>query len=359
MGCSCSKPPAPGSLSAGTASFSEIPKPDSPAKETKSVPRLFIIDGCPFCLKVLTFLADANLFDKVAVTNDTRALREYLAEKLGKPASFPALEMPDRIIPESDEIIEYLAQQNNVDVTRLIAFNAYLRGVFPRYKMMLGYIVKAEGGFPKVFPAIGVQNVLVLGAGGMVGQRLSNEASLRGHKVTCASRSGDVQVDANDTAAVAAALKTHATNVLIVALGPSRTDSSAPPLKDTYAAILAAVRGSGARVFFVGGAASLKVSADGPMLMDTPDFPASVQNEARQHWDALVYLQGVDDVTWTSLSPAPLIRPGKRTGKVALGDDGVLVGGEVSAEDFAVAALDEIAAGKYVKKRFAVAGVPP
>ena len=92
------------------------------------------------------------------------------------------------------------------------------------------------------------------------------------------------------------------------------------------------------------------------MIIDTPDFPEEVKNEAGQHWEGLQYLRTIDDVMWTYLSPAPMIAPGKRTKKFRLGgDDDLLVGGEISAEDFAIAALDEVDTPKYDKKRFAVA----
>lgn len=326
------------------------------AEEAVPPPRLFVTDGCPYVLKVLTFLAEARLQDKVVITADSPENRAYVTEKAGKPASFPALDLPDKIIqfPDEDEIISLLAEQNGVDVASLQVFNQYITGVFPRYGKMMGYLIRREGGWPKVFPAIGVRNVLVLGASGMAGQRLAQEARMRGHKVTCASRSGDVQVDANDTTQLAAALKQASIDVALVALGPSRTDASAAPLVDTYKSIVAAARDSNTRLFFVGGAGSLRVAEGGPMVMDTPDFPAFVKNEAQQHADALQFLQTVDDVSWTYLSPAPQFSPGKRTKTFKLGAD-TIIGGSISAEDFAFAALDEVETPKHDKQRWAVA----
>jgi putative NADH-flavin reductase len=327
------------------------------AEEAVPPPRLFVTDGCPYVLKVLTFLADAKLQDKVVITGDSPEHRAYVTEKAGKPASFPALDLPDRVImfPEEDEIIALLAEQNGIDMASLTVFNHYTGGVFPRYGKMMGYIIKHEGGWPKVFPAIGVRKVLVLGASGMVGQRLAQEARLRGHEVLCASRSGDIQVNANDAAALTSVFQRTGTEVAMVALGPSRTDASAAPLVETYKSILTAAREAKiTQVFFVGGAGSLRVAQDGPMVMDTPEFPEFVKNEAQQHGDALQHLQSVDDVRWSYLSPPPQIAPGARTKTFKLGGD-VLIGDAISAEDFAFAALDEVEAPKHDHQRFAVA----
>ena len=93
-------------------------------------PRLFVTDGCPYVLKVLTFLADAKLQDKVVITQDSPENRAWVTEKAGKPANYPALDLPDRIIqfPDEDEIvlINYLAAENGVDIASLAVFNAFV-----------------------------------------------------------------------------------------------------------------------------------------------------------------------------------------------------------------------------------------
>ena len=337
-------------------------------------PRLFITDGCPFVLKVLTFLTDAKLLDKgvVTITPDAPEHRAYVTQKAGRPADFPALDLPDRIImcPNEDELIQYLADQNGVDIATLPVFNAYVNGVFPRYRKMLGYVVKAEGGWPKLFPAIGVKSVFVLGGSGMVGSRIAAEARRRGHVVTRAGRSAapkpgvfaengnrKVAVDAYDADGLAAALKAANADVVVCAMGPSRTDASAPPLVDAWNAVLAACRaveGKDVRALFVGGAGSLLQAPGGDLQIDNPHFPEGYKNEARQHIDALAMVRAVGDVAWTVPTPAPMIAPGARTGKYRSGGD-VVLGMSISAEDFAVAAVDEIDNAAHDKERFAVA----
>jgi uncharacterized protein len=61
---------------------------------------------------------------------------------------------------------------------------------------------------------------------------------------------------------------------------------------------------------------------------------------------------------WTSLSPAGLIEPGVRTGKFRLGTDQLIVNekgeSKFSAEDYAVALVDELEKNAHVRQRFTV-----
>ena len=204
------------------------------------------------------------------------------------------------------------------------------------------------------------QRLLILGGTGMVGSRLAAEARTRGHNVTIGSRraqedqEGMVKVDASSSTDLEGVLGSSAGyNAVLVALGPSRTNPDAAPLIDVYKSIISACRTTGTRVFFVGGAGSLQTQ-DGGLQMNAPGFPDFVKPEAQAHADALDWLRTVDDVDWTSLAPPPMIQPGTRTGKYKLGQD-TIIGFTISAEDYAVAALDEIDAKKHIKARFAVA----
>lgn len=78
------------------------------------------------------------------------------------------------------------------------------------------------------------------------------------------------------------------------------------------------------------------------------------------HGDALDFLRTVpvEEVHWTSLSPAATIEPGTRTGAYRLGLDDLVVDDHgnslISTEDFAVALLDEIERDAHPGKRFTV-----
>ncbi|HEY0695868.1 MAG TPA: hypothetical protein VGD71_43375, partial [Kribbella sp.] len=67
---------------------------------------------------------------------------------------------------------------------------------------------------------------------------------------------------------------------------------------------------------------------------------------------ALENLRGTDEtVDWTMLSPAQVIAPGERTGEFRLGLDAP-VGERISAEDYAVALVDEIEKPAHRRQRF-------
>jgi putative NADH-flavin reductase len=326
---------------------------------TDDHPRLFVSPGCPYALKVMIFLNDSGLTDKVKISPDTPETRKYVRDKCNGQASFPAMELSGRILQmnDVDEMVEFLAEKHGTDVKSLYTFNDYCTGVFPRYRMMLGRVIKEVGGWPKAFPAIGIRKVLVLGASGMVGSCIAREAALRGHQVTCASRKGDVQVDANDSEALAKILENM--DVVVVAMGPSRKKGdNAPRLEVTYRSIVAACKSTSTWAMFVGGAGSSMV-APGQMVIDLPGFPDFVKNEAMQHVEALAYLRTLDDsISWTSLTPPQMIQPGKRTGKYRTGKDDLVKaeGGSssISAEDFAVAMLDILAKDKHENERITV-----
>lgn len=312
---------------------------------TDDRPLLFVSPGCPYALKIMIFLNDAGLTDKVSISPDTPETRKYVRDKCDGKASFPAMELSGRILQLDavDEMVEFLAEKHGINVAGLYTFNDYCTGVFPRYRMMLGRVIREVGGWPKAFPAIGIRKILVLGASGMVGSRIAREAKLRGHLVTCASRKGDIQVDANDSEALAKLLDNM--DVVVVAMGPSRNkDDNAPRLEATYKSIVAACKSTSTRAMFVGGAGS-SIVAPGQMVVDLPGFPDFVKNEAMQHVEALAYLRTMDDsFSWTSLSPPQMIQPGTKTGKYRTGKDDLIKAEDgsstISAEDFAVAMLD-------------------
>ena len=200
--------------------------------------------------------------------------------------------------------------------------------------------------------------IAVFGASGMIGSRIAAEAVSRGHQVTGYTRRGGdlpagvtaAQGDLADETTVKEAATTH--DVVVSATGPSRTGESHEPW-------LAAVQNLvdhaiGARVLFVGGAGSL-LTADGTRLLDSPGFPPEYAAEARSGAAALeVFRAAPEELDWTFLSPAPVIAPGERTGSYVVGLDSP-VGDSVSAEDYAVALVDELEQPRHRRSRFTVA----
>lgn len=192
--------------------------------------------------------------------------------------------------------------------------------------------------------------IALFGATGMVGTRIAAEATSRGHEVTSLSRSTGADMASADTVRDAAV----AHDVVVSATGPSRTGESHEPWLASVSTLIDNVGST--RVLFVGGAGSLLLP-DGTRLLDSEGFPEAYKAEATSGAAALdLFRAAPESVDWTFLSPAPAIAPGERTGQVATALD-TPAGDFVSAEDYAVALVDEIEQPQHRRQRFTVASV--
>lgn len=212
--------------------------------------------------------------------------------------------------------------------------------------------------------------ILVIGATGMVGSRVVAELLQRDHTVTAATRSGaadnlpegvsaTIALDATDSSAVAQAAAGY--DAVVSAVSPPR-DGSEPtgPLLEIYRSLVAGLRDAGVRrLLVVGGAGSL-TAPSGQDRVDESDFPALYKGEALAQREVLRFFRAeVDDLDWTYVSPADGIAPGERTGAFQLGEDELLFAEDgssfISAEDYAVALVDELEQGKAVRRRITLA----
>ena len=201
------------------------------------------------------------------------------------------------------------------------------------------------------------KKIALIGASGFIGSRLLAALSARGHAVTAITRNPgkvavlpgvtDVKGDIFDEDSLAKLIAGH--DAVISAVHFTASD---PQL------LLAAVKQSGVkRYLVVGGAGSLEV-APGVKLFDTPAFPAAYLDEARKGGVFLDLLKQEQGLDWTFLSPSALIQPGERTGKFRLGTDQLLVDAKgnssISAEDYAIALIDELEKPAHSRRRFTV-----
>ncbi|HVJ06816.1 MAG TPA: NAD(P)-dependent oxidoreductase [Acidisarcina sp.] len=208
-------------------------------------------------------------------------------------------------------------------------------------------------------------NVVLYGATGMIGSRILRELVSRGHRVTAVARNISKvptmpgveaeQGDVRDPESVA--MTAEESDAAISAISPG-LNASQDVLSQDYRSLIAGLKKAGVkRLIAVGGAGSLEV-VPGVQLVDTPDFPAGWKGVALAHRDVLKVL-GESGLDWTSLSPAALIQPGTRTGKFRIGKDQLLTDSKgesrISAEDYAVALVDELENPKHVGQRFTVA----
>jgi len=227
----------------------------------------------------------------------------------------------------------------------------------------------------------------VIGATGTIGSRVVSEALSRGHHVTAFSRDAAQiedrrenvtwkSVDVLDAAGIAAVLP--GLDVLISGFGPGNAakdpaDSVKRAIADptVYAraatALLAALDSHPRiRLIVIGGAASLEVKPglvfidSGELLDEALDqfgLPREYAAAMRGHRDALNVLR-TSNRLWTYFSPAVEIAPGERTGRFRIGGDQPVTdaGGRsrISAEDAAVAVIDEAELPRFVQRRFTI-----
>lgn len=193
-------------------------------------------------------------------------------------------------------------------------------------------------------------HIAVIGDTGMVGSRVVAEAQRRGHQVTGYSRNGENSLDLADTDKVVDVINDPATDLTIIAVVSGRTGSYDDDVANHKALIEAAPTG---RMLVVGGAGALQAD-DNTLLVDAPDFPEIYKPESKAFVTIYNMYQQAEGLNWTMLAPAPVIEPGERTGDYKVAKDHP-AGEAISAEDFAVALIDEAENPQHAGTRFTVA----
>ena len=210
--------------------------------------------------------------------------------------------------------------------------------------------------------------VALIGASGMVGSAIRDEALARGHQLTAIVRNpekitvknpqltvvkGDVLSDS-----VEKLVRGH--DAVISAYNPGWSNPNiAADTTRAYSAIIEAVKKSGVnRLLVVGGAGSLEVSP-GVQLIDTMQVPDLIRSAILALREVLYTLRKEETLDWTFLSPAANFVPGTRTGKFRLGTDQVVKDekgeSKISVQDYAVAMIDELENPKHSRQRFTLA----
>jgi uncharacterized protein len=211
--------------------------------------------------------------------------------------------------------------------------------------------------------------IALIGASGMIGSRLLQEALRRKHTVVAIVRHTDKlpqspnivpsATDVLDTAALTGVIR--GTEAVIYAFNSpkgatieERVDAQRRAILST----LAAAKAAGVpRILAVGGAGTLEV-APGVRNVDSPNFPQQWKAGATSTAVVKELLARQHDVAWTSLSPSHNLVAGERTGKFRLGLDQLLVDdkgeSKISIEDYAVALIDELERPSHTGRRFTV-----
>ena len=200
--------------------------------------------------------------------------------------------------------------------------------------------------------------IALIGATGLVGSRVLNEALERGHHVTAIARNTASIASRPGATPVSLDVVGHGERLAQVLAGQDAVVVSVKFSDVAIGPLLEAVRSAKVpRVLVVGGAGSLRV-APGIDLVDTPAFPAPYKAEALAARDALGLLRSDQTLDWTLISPSALLQPGERTGHYRIGADELLVdatgASRISIEDLAQALVNELEQPAHRRSRFTV-----
>ncbi|MHC5861616.1 NAD(P)-dependent oxidoreductase [Nostoc sp.] len=207
--------------------------------------------------------------------------------------------------------------------------------------------------------------LVIFGPTGMIGSRIVDEALSRAHQVTAITRDPSrfsishqnltiVAGNALDPASVVDVVKGH--DAVLSAIGTS--GSSVEVIADAARSLIEGLSQVGIRrLVVVGGAGVLEVEP-GVEFVDSPNFFEAYRPLGLVHRQAY-NLYKTSDLDWTFVCPAAEIAPGERTGKFQVGADRLLTNekGEsrISAEDFAIAFVNEVETPQYIHHRLTVA----
>jgi putative NADH-flavin reductase len=218
-----------------------------------------------------------------------------------------------------------------------------------------------------------VAKIVLFGATGYAGSKILAEALRRGHQLTAVARHTEaLPTDNPSVRRVAGSLYdpnllnnlTTGADVLVIAItsGPSEDGHTLP---DALPGMVAAAQRNNVRIGVVGGAGSLLVSEGGQPVVTQlePLVPPDKLRDIKLHSEFLEDLRRApEDVDWFYLSPPTGFGahvPGVRLSHYRVGGDVLLTdehgNSGISAEDYAIAFLDEIDRPRHHRCRFTVA----
>lgn len=214
-------------------------------------------------------------------------------------------------------------------------------------------------------------SIVVFGASGNIGSNIRKEALSCGLRVTAVTNTSPLDPEPNltaltadlaDTDTIARIVSGH--DAVISAYSPGlrkyTAEEAAELIRRAHESLFEGVKLGGVkRLILVGGVGSLEASP-GVDVVDSDFYPADHKAHTLRNREILRALKrGEHDLDWTYVSPPLEIKPGPRTGNFRLGEDQLLRDAEgnsrISEADFAVAILNELEQGRFVRRRFTAA----
>ncbi|MFI0728550.1 NAD(P)-dependent oxidoreductase [Streptomyces sp. NPDC021225] len=195
--------------------------------------------------------------------------------------------------------------------------------------------------------------IAVVGAAGMVGSRVIDEAARRGHDLVAVFRSGRpaalpagvtaVEGDAHDVGRMSALFDGADAVVAATRPAPGHEHTAVP----TTTALLDAAAKAGKRILVVGGAAPLRLpGSPDRLVVDSPEYVPEPYRAIAAASHAQLDACRAHPADWVYLSPPAVLEPGHRTGTYRRGTTTLIATADgtsrISAEDLAVAVLDEL-----------------
>lgn len=207
--------------------------------------------------------------------------------------------------------------------------------------------------------------LVLFGPTGMIGRCILTEALSRGHTLTAVTRDPSRLAQTHEQLKVVAGnvldpgsvtAMTKGQDAVLSAIGSS--GAAVAVIADTARALVAGLAGGDVRrLIVVGGAGVLDVEP-GVQFVDSPNFYEPYRPLALVHREAY-NLYKASDLEWTFVCPPGEIAPGERTGQFQVAADRLLTTSQgesrISAEDYAIAFMNEVEQPQYIHHRMTVA----
>ena len=209
--------------------------------------------------------------------------------------------------------------------------------------------------------------IVVIGATGNIGSRVTQEALNRGHEIIGVVRDPDavespdprvrlVKGDTTKADDVSRVVKGADAVVSAISPRPNRRGLPAPSLPANSRALIEGLRKAGVKRVALRRGREQSGGGPGQGAGRPAGLPRDLQGRSAQGCGSqlAVWRNEADGLDWTYLSPAAEIGPGERTGKYRTTGDQLLVdsaGKSVISLDYAAAVLDGLDHPRHVRQR--------